>query len=37
MDTKAAVPIYLKMARYKPNETKRGNEKAVATRKVIHC
>jgi hypothetical protein len=34
---KAVVPIYLKIARYKPQETKRGNEKPIAARNTNHC
>jgi hypothetical protein len=37
IDKKAAEPIYLKMARYKPKEMKSGNEKPIAAINAIHC
>jgi hypothetical protein len=37
MDKNAAVPTYLKIARYKPKEIKRGNEIPIAAINTIHC
>jgi hypothetical protein len=37
MEASAAEPTYLKIARYKPKEIKRGNENPMAAMRAIHC
>jgi hypothetical protein len=37
IEASAAEPTYLKIARYKPKEIKRGNENPMAAINTIHC